>query len=313
MTSKESVARARGSRWSWPIAGNCLRTALVEDVPTTKRDMYYKDVPLFKTQSVVNRLVDDMAATFALGRADMNVRAASKGLFAGEDLIIHLKDGGEIPGNNSEGMLVPAGEEVARFEVKGKIAWVLIVEKEAVFQTLCRYKFASHASLPGRGILITGKGYPDVATRQLVKTLSDNLPPTVPLLALVDGDAYGIDILSVYKYGSASMRHEQEKLAAGRVKWLGIKSSELHGLGIDRDALIPITRHDEKKALSLIQRPDIMMPSKWRRELTHMLHLRRKAEIEVLMVMKTPGSALLAYLSNKITDAVGKYGREAQV
>ncbi|EPQ57433.1 topoisomerase acting in meiosis, partial [Gloeophyllum trabeum ATCC 11539] len=280
--------------------------ALVDDIPTTKRDMYYKDVPLFKSQTVVNRLVDDMAATFEIGRADMNVRAASKGLFAGENLVIHLQDGAEIRGNDSEGMLIPAAEEISHFEVKDHITWVLIVEKEAIFQTLCRYKFASHASLPGEGVIITGKGYPDVATRQLVKTLSDNLPTHVPMLALVDGDAYGLDILSVYKFGSASMRHENEKLAASRLEWLGIWSSELLELGVDRDALIPITTHDEKKALAILRRPEEILPKRWRREMLHMLHLRRKAEIEVLSTSatKTTMPALVAYLCRKISEAV---------
>lgn len=46
-------------------------------------------------------------------------------------------------------------------------------------------------------------------------------------MALVDGDAFGIDILSVYKYGSRALQHENYKLAAGRVRWLGLWSSEL--------------------------------------------------------------------------------------
>ncbi|KAJ8076795.1 endodeoxyribonuclease [Marasmius tenuissimus] len=118
-----------------------------------------------------------------------------------------------------------------------------------------------------------------MATRQLVKTLSDCLPKRIPVVALVDGDPYGIDILSVYKYGSRALSHENSKLAASRLKWLGVWSTELSGLGVDKDALIPITTHDEKKALSLLRKK---MPAKWRKELTHMLHNRRKAEIEVL-------------------------------
>jgi hypothetical protein len=50
---------------------------------------------------------------------------------------------------------------------------------------------------------------------------------SAPVLALIDGDPYGIDILSVYKYGSRSLQHESTKLAAGRIKWLGLWSSEL--------------------------------------------------------------------------------------
>ncbi|KAI3619026.1 hypothetical protein WG66_000530 [Moniliophthora roreri] len=66
-------------------------------------------------------------------------------------------------------------------------------------------------------------------------------------MALVDGDAYGIDILSVYKFGSWALRHENDQLAASRIKWLGLWSTELASLGIDKEALLPITRHDEKK------------------------------------------------------------------
>lgn len=85
-----------------------------------------------------------------------------------------------------------------------------------------------------------------MATRHLVKNLSDFLPLTcvlyfsprphiykvpdrIPIVVLVDGDPYGLDILSVYKYGSSRLRHENEKLAAGRIKWMGLISSELAG------------------------------------------------------------------------------------
>lgn len=37
------------------------------------RDLYYKDVALFGKQSVVDRCVDDIARTFRLPRASLNV------------------------------------------------------------------------------------------------------------------------------------------------------------------------------------------------------------------------------------------------
>lgn len=47
-------------------------------------------------------------------------------------------------------------------------------------------------------------------------------------MALVDADPYGLDILSVYNYGSKALRHEDERLSSnGKIKWLGIYSSEL--------------------------------------------------------------------------------------
>ncbi|KAJ8592718.1 DNA topoisomerase IV, alpha subunit [Rhizopogon salebrosus TDB-379] len=291
--------------------------ALVDDVPLTKRDMYYKDVPLFKAQGTVDRLVDDLAMTLHLERADLKIRAASKGLLSGTGLTIHLLEGETISINDLEGTLIPSGEIIERFELEREISWILIVEKEAVFQTLCRFRFAGHPSLPGPGLIITGKGYPDVATRQLVKTLSDNLPTHIPIMALVDGDPYGLDILSVYKYGSHSLRHENDKLAACRIEWLGIWASEIADLEIDLDALIPITPHDEKKALAVLSRSGDVLPMGWkhvyfsyhssitecirRKELTRMLHTRRKAEIEILTSSQSKRStSLIHYLSHKI-------------
>ncbi|KAJ7079077.1 Spo11/DNA topoisomerase VI subunit A [Mycena belliarum] len=212
-----------------------MHEAVVDGVPATKRDIYYKDVPLFKTQKVVDDLVDDLAATFELERADLNVRATSKGLVCGSGLVIHLVSGEKIRVNDTEGSLIPVGEDIASFEVGEDVAWVLLVEKDAVFQTLCRLRLVDRPALRGRGIMITGKGYPDVATRQLVATLAANLPRRIPILGVVDGDPFGLDILAVYKYGSRAMAHEGEKLAAGRVKYVGVFASELGRCVISRE------------------------------------------------------------------------------
>ncbi|KAF5386230.1 hypothetical protein D9615_002673 [Tricholomella constricta] len=246
--------------------------ALVENVPATKRDIFYKDVPLFKSQRTVDSLIDDLAATFELERSDLNIRATAKGLVCGSGLVVHLHTGETVQVNDTEGTLIPVGEDIKSFGI----------DSDAVFQTLCRLRLALHPSLPGRGLIITGKGYPDIATRHLVKTLADALPSQIPILMMVDGDPYGIDILSVYKYGSRSLQHENTKLAAERVVWLGLCASELESFGVLRDSLLPITKHDEAKALSMLRRPAAVMPNKWRKELMHMLHSRRKAEIEVL-------------------------------
>ncbi|KAF5348657.1 hypothetical protein D9758_006787 [Tetrapyrgos nigripes] len=286
---------------------NLMHEAIHNDVPATKRrvliylselqshyhrrDIYYKDVQLFKTQKVVDTLVDDIAATLQVDRSNLNVRATSKGTFCGSGLTIHLLTGEMIRGNDAEATLIPVGEDIESFDFDNEVKWVLIVEKDAVFQTLCHLKLTNHPRLSSRGLMITGKGYPDIATRHLVKTF-------VPILALVDSDPYGIDILSVYRFGSRALHHERERLAAERVEWLGVWPSELTRYGIEKDDLIPITEHDRKKmdksrdyqAFSLLQRPRSQMPTKWRKELIHMLHNRRKAEIEILCSRNLPSS-----------------------
>ncbi|KAH8828405.1 type IIB DNA topoisomerase-domain-containing protein [Flagelloscypha sp. PMI_526] len=62
--------------------------AIIEDIPMTKRDLYYKDPKLFGSQKTVDLLVDDLAATLSIERADLNIRATSKGLVCGSRLSI---------------------------------------------------------------------------------------------------------------------------------------------------------------------------------------------------------------------------------
>jgi len=57
----------------------------------------------------------------------------------------------------------------------------------------------------------------------------DNLSSRIPILALVDADPYGLDILSVYKYGSCATAHEGDTLIAPRIELLGIKITEMQG------------------------------------------------------------------------------------
>ena len=49
----------------------------------------------------------------------------------------------------------------------------------------------------------------------------------MPILALVDGDPHGIDIVATYALGSAAMAFDRENLAADRVELLGIYHEHL--------------------------------------------------------------------------------------
>ncbi|KAG8684856.1 endodeoxyribonuclease [Ceratobasidium sp. 394] len=201
--------------------------ALRDNVPITKRDIFYGDIPLFGKQSVVDILVDDLAATWGLRRADLNIRAALKGVFFSSCLRLYLSHGEIVCGLDHEGTLVPVGEDIVRIEVNEKCRWILVIEKEAVFQTLVQLSFATKHEDIGSGIVITGKGYPDLATRQLVAALSAQAPGHVPLVALVDGDPHGLEILMTYLLGSKSMAHENDQLVAPRLEWIGVTMEDI--------------------------------------------------------------------------------------
>ena len=68
--------------------------------------------------------------------------------------------------------------------------------------------------------MVTGKGVPDLSTRQLVHRLSTE--GGLPAAALVDCDPFGIEIMFVYKYGSLAMAWSAEWTAVPSLEWIGL-------------------------------------------------------------------------------------------
>lgn len=81
-----------------------------------------------------------------------------------------------------------------------------------------------------------GKGYPDLVTRSFLNMVH-TIRPTMPIHALVDFDPDGINIMRCYKWGSAALEHE-EALELPSLRWLGVKSSDLHDAP-GRDQAVP--------------------------------------------------------------------------
>ena len=69
-----------------------------------------------------------------------------------------------------------------------------MVEKDATFQRLLDEDFVN-ALHPC--VVVTGKGVPDLNTRQFVRRLWEELG--VPVFALVDADPFGIEIMCTYR------------------------------------------------------------------------------------------------------------------
>jgi len=64
------------------------------------------------------------------------------------------------------------GDEGVDVEIGGDVRCILVIEKEGVFHRLCEDKF--HIRYPC--VLVCGCGFPDIATRALVSTLSRKYP-----------------------------------------------------------------------------------------------------------------------------------------
>ncbi|XP_034551737.1 meiotic recombination protein SPO11 isoform X9 [Notolabrus celidotus] len=148
-----------------------------------------------------------------------------------------------------------------------------------------------------RRSLHVGKGMPDVNSRLMVRKLWDTLH--IPIFALVDADPHGMEIMCVYKYGSVAMSFEAHSLTVPSVMWLGLLPSDLQRLRVPEDALIPLTKRDQSKLNSLLERPYLSSQSDWQKEMELMQQSKVKAEIQSLDAI-APDFLTSIYLPNKL-------------
>jgi len=141
------------------------------------------------------------------------------------------------------------------------------------------------------GVAITGKGYPDLLTRSMLRFM------TVPssrngfcepqVYGLMDWDPDGIAILSVYKYGSTNKAMEMEDLLTPRIQRIGLSRTDIDDREETRyeQGLIPLTGRDRRKARQLLDKSlydEGGAENGWRTELQIMLMLNTKAELQIL-------------------------------
>lgn len=128
--------------------------------------MYYRDTALFTTQRVVDDMVERIALTLRVPRAELGVSATPKGLVAGS-VFFGKSQGRDM--QNTTTQLIP--DPAQGQSVSACVDWVVIVEKDAIFEMLMSHSFLQQSPayhISGTGCLVTGKGYPDVATRWLL-------------------------------------------------------------------------------------------------------------------------------------------------
>ncbi|KAE8401127.1 Spo11/DNA topoisomerase VI subunit A [Aspergillus pseudonomiae] len=278
--------------WKFTVVFRVL--AVVADAIDTgllvsKRDIYYSDPVCFGTQKVVDAIVDDLAYTIGVDRSALNIEAAAKGLVTGycslltkygETMDLRLPD---------KDCLVPSSQDNGEIDISDA-SWVLIIEKEAIYRRLARSNYHTRAAA-GRGILITGKGYPDLSTRAFLRKIyekSRRSDKILPFYGLVDSDPDGMAIMSTYKYGSMAHTNQNGRLNIPCLCWLGLRTSDVVSGAPSNDdgALIRLTARDRKKIMTMLSNSPVWAAEgpelEWRAELQQMLMLNLKAEIEIL-------------------------------
>ncbi|KAJ4988601.1 type IIb DNA topoisomerase [Stagonosporopsis vannaccii] len=247
-----------------------IHRGLADNTVMTKRDLYYRHPELFVKQAVVDRYVDDLACTLGVSRSQLNV-----------------------------GMLVPKITDTDEINM-ARVRWILVIEKEATFRSLISATQWSEFS--ERGLVLTAKGYPDLATRVFLRQLN-NCAPHVPMYAFVDLDPDGIAIMSTFKYGSYRLAHEDhiasdntQALSLPSIRYLGmriqhISRAQMEQHDADRGAvpelhgLMRLTARDRTKAVRMLEWDlcsETGLEQDWRHELQSMLMLNVKAEMQIL-------------------------------
>ncbi|XP_033738650.1 meiotic recombination protein SPO11-like [Pecten maximus] len=247
----------------------------------TKRDIYYQDVSGFGSQAQLDETVDNISCLLDTPRWGLHVLASSKGCIAG-DLSFQDGDGNLVDCKSTRtGVMVPNDVRALNY-FHTDASFILVVEKDATFQSLLDNGFLAKL---GPSILITGRGFPDVNTRMLLRILWDSFH--IPVMVLVDADPHGIEIMSIYKYGSRALSHESIYLTVPSLGWIGVLPSDVTRLGIDRANLLPMTKADRDKASELKSRPYYSQSTAFQREVDILLQTDYKAEIQCLESIST--------------------------
>ena len=135
------------------------------------------------------------------------------------------------------------GEE--NLSVKSKATCILVIEKEGVYNRLSEDRFFER--IPS--ILVTGKGFPDLATRALVKTLYNKL--LIPVFGICDCNPFGVGVLHTYQVGSKRIGIDGGDRYGVPIQWMGLWPSHVEELRerkeLPKDVFQVLTDTDKKR------------------------------------------------------------------
>ncbi|KAJ2944632.1 hypothetical protein O0L34_g3983 [Tuta absoluta] len=268
---------------------------LCKNLTVTRRELFYQNVTRLRNQANLDVAVRDVCCLLETPPWNLGIVATAKGLIAGP-LTMHTRDGNVVDCMASGGTIIPQDIYGIK-EFRSSAKYILVVEKDAIFQ-----KLLDEGALIRLGpvIILTGKGYPDVCTRQLLCRLCTEL--RLRALALVDADPHGFEIFLTYKYGSLAQSHLSSSLACSALLLLGARHHDVMTLA-SSEARLRLTDLDKRKLSSLLRRPYLDTPvgAKIKDELSAMLASAVKAEIEA--VAPTAAALCDAYLPAKLIQA----------
>ena len=214
---------------------------LCRDDTATLRGLFYALKPRIQNQEYSNRLLWRLANILGVSRRSLGIVASSKGLMGGCIVISRKKTlpSGEEVVNTMNGCTMLPSQDMhitCEWLERDENGWtsssvkvnaattakvILVVEKEGTFQHLLNARFFEAYPC----ILVTGRGYPDVATRALVWSLHKELD--LPVVGICDYNPYGIQVLGAYFSTSNIVGIDGGKRYSVPIRWLGLWPSHI--------------------------------------------------------------------------------------
>ncbi|KAJ1605176.1 topoisomerase VIA/SpoII nuclease subunit [Cryptosporidium canis] len=197
---------------------NILHRNIQEGFHSTLRDIYYNNPSLYKRQRISDKYIAQVTHLVQAPRELLNVVSTAKGRVRGPVIIKGLEFGVASAGEKREvrldcmSVFETMGHSISPYIFKGmgglklsyysKIKFVLVVEKDTIFQRLLEFGF--HSKFDDCCILITARGFSDLPTRTLLYKLSQDLPEETKFWIICDYDCFGLSIAATYVLGGKS-------------------------------------------------------------------------------------------------------------
>ncbi|CAG9536028.1 unnamed protein product [Cercopithifilaria johnstoni] len=251
----------------------------------TKRDLFYEQKNLFGEQRNLNSSINRICYWLGMDPTSGYLLSSGHGLVIGQ-----LKICGST-GIVDCSLKAAIIDDFSCASLFTTAQCILVVEKDATFQKLIGEGFLR---LFPNVLLVTGRGYPDIATRIMLKKLSN-----LPLFGLLDCDPHGIEIAMTYKYGNCSKKFDVENRKLSHFEWIGLSRCKLPKFVISAVQFLPLQNRELAKLEKLTQRTATLGNEALLEELVRMRQCGNKLELEAVSGI-APGSMCQYLLRTKL-------------
>ncbi|KAK6111254.1 Type IIB DNA topoisomerase family protein [Brugia pahangi] len=252
----------------------------------TKRDLFYEQKNLFGEQRNLDSCINRICCWLGMDPTSGYLLSSGHGLVIGQLKI--CRSTGMVDCSLKAALI----DDFSDANLFTTSQCILVVEKDATFQKLIGEGFLK---LFPSTLLVTGRGYPDIATRILLNKLSN-----LQLFGLLDCDPHGIEIAMTYKYGNCSKTFGVENQTLSHFEWIGLSRCELPKFVISAVQFLPLQKSELAKVEKLCQRTAILGNTALLEELIRMRQYGNKLELEAVSGI-APGSMCQYLLRTKLS------------